>query len=63
MLISSSRSLSPCHTRDPQSGQKKQVSDRPVSVGRVQWLSWPARSRASALRAITEMPKAEADCF
>jgi hypothetical protein len=55
--------LVPCHTREPQSGQKKQVRDRPVSVGRVQCLSLPVRSRTSALRATTEIPKAEADCF
>lgn len=63
MLMELARSLSPCQIRDPQSGQKKQSSARPLSASLDHCFGVPRTSRNPDLLTITEMPNAEADCL
>ena len=62
-LIGSAGSTPSCHSREPQAGQKAQISVRPLSARRDQRATAPRPRRKSARRTISEMPKAEADCF
>lgn len=52
-----------CHNRLPQTGQKTQSSPVPRSVARDHVAGLPATSSSASAGTITEMPKAEADCF
>ena len=63
MLIVSGAALRSCQSREPQSGQKAPVKQPPLSVVRDQNFGFPRVTRKPSRGRMTEIPKAEADCF
>jgi hypothetical protein len=52
-----------CQTREPQAGQNAQASVPPLPFARDQTFTSPCVRRKSARLTMTEMPKADEDCF